>query len=221
MLVGPEQKKFVLHRSILDDRSVHVQFFVHKTSTSMELKHVDPKVFEAYIHWIYTSEIDSRRIPDGNQVPENLKPTWVALVRLWELGEYMEDSELCNKLSDNKLSDMMVEKFEPNPNMVGGQPAAQQSQGFFAAVEYVTECEQSIRRLRDLFADLCFTGFKTGHTYYIMMGGLSKETLLSFVRRWAEGKEATRIPDAIKDREDCKVKYHRGQTRYRSRVFRE
>ena len=155
-------------------------------------------------------------MPDGDQIPAKLKPTWVALVQLWELGEYMEDSELCNKLSD-----MLVEKFEPNPNMVGGQPAAQQSQGFFAAVEYVTDCDQRISRLRDLFADLCFTGFKTGHTYYIMMGGLSKETLLGFVRRWAEGKEATRIPDAIKDREDCKVKYHRGQTGYRSPVFRE
>lgn len=68
-------------------------------------------------------------MPVDEDVPSGLKPTWLALMKLYELGDTMEDIELCNKLTD-----MMIDKFEVHPGMATRIPKAETFQDFYSAL---------------------------------------------------------------------------------------
>ena len=107
--MGPDQVKFTVHKFAIFSKSNFFQVACDGECTEakekiVELSDTDPRLFEAYAHWIYFSEVDMLTV----------SKTWAtdgykAVMRLWIFADMMMDCKLCNRIID-----LIFEKFDPN-----------------------------------------------------------------------------------------------------------
>ena len=74
----------------------------HETNRSIELLTVDAAVFEAYLHWVYSSNIDEvflNRIDFRSSIGHD----HMGIAKLWLLGAFLEDQHFSNELMDRTL----------------------------------------------------------------------------------------------------------------------
>ena len=68
---------------------------------TIRLADTESGVFEAYVHWAYTSEVNLSFVEEGLVSLRDLSVTkWRGLTRLWVLADSILDHELCNRLAD-------------------------------------------------------------------------------------------------------------------------
>ena len=153
MVVGEEEWEFILHQYFLNKTPgsvIYSDSAKHIGNETYVLKKTDPTIFQAYVHWIYTSEIDIRLLPDTEEIEEKVKPTWPGLAKLWVLTDDLGDITLCNSLMD-----MMVDKF--NPHSQNWNKASQEDpDGLVHAYGHVFSESGTLydSKIQDLFCDM-------------------------------------------------------------------
>lgn len=75
----------------------------------MRLSTADIDSFQAFIHWIYTKEIDLPTVCEGKQYAY---PTWLSFGRFWALAHYLDSTRL-----RDAVIDAMISKVEKNPGL--------------------------------------------------------------------------------------------------------
>lgn len=71
----------------------------------IRLKDHDPDLFQAFVHWVYTKEIDLLHLvrPDGTKC---LFPPWLSMGKLWALAHYLDHTPLRDATIDAMLYKM-------------------------------------------------------------------------------------------------------------------
>ena len=98
-----ESKAFTVHK---DSLCANSSFFASATSgywiesaeKLVRLPSVEPRVFDAYVHWTYTSKIDLSGTCQQHKAC-NHKPSYLPLAKLWVLGDMLLDHKLCNRVT--------------------------------------------------------------------------------------------------------------------------
>lgn len=81
---------------------------VEATEKTITLPETEPEVFEAYLHWVYTKEIELGAI-EASWKP-NKPPTFISIAKLWLFAEAMLDFDLCNELVDIVIRKSRIQK---------------------------------------------------------------------------------------------------------------
>jgi hypothetical protein len=69
---------------------------------TVTLAHAKKGVFEAYLHWVYSSTVEMSVVDES---PECISaPSFLALAELWIFADMMLDRDLCNKIIDMTLA---------------------------------------------------------------------------------------------------------------------
>lgn len=119
MLVGPDKKPFTVHKDIICSKS---PFFQHATSRNwtagktgiIQLSETEPEIFHTYLHWVYTSKVDTKMMPDPPRcAPE--KDSYEDLAKLWIFGDVMLDHELCNEVMSLVLHEYENRIYHDHP----------------------------------------------------------------------------------------------------------
>jgi hypothetical protein len=103
VLVGPEEMRFTVHKTLICSKS---SFFENACSgnwasaqtNTVALSDTKPDVFEAYMHWVYTSNVNMDFIQDPRGTESY--PSFRALAQLWIFADMVLDFELCNEVID-------------------------------------------------------------------------------------------------------------------------
>ena len=102
MVVGHSKVSFLVHKAPLRSRSSFFESasrgeWIEAKSKTISLSDTDPEIFETFVHWAYTSEVDLSLLqPPGEQIVA----TYLQLTKLWIFADKHLDFELCNRVID-------------------------------------------------------------------------------------------------------------------------
>ncbi|KAK4495380.1 hypothetical protein PRZ48_013711 [Zasmidium cellare] len=137
VLVGPEEEKFIVHKSTACDNSPFFeaacsQHWVEGQEKVVRLPDTTPKLFAAFLHWAYSRELKLDDEPDGRG---GNYPRTFDLGSLWGLANYLQTPALRNKVIDR-----LLQKFD-------AMPLSPVPRAALAHIWEVSPPESTIRRL--------------------------------------------------------------------------
>lgn len=110
VLVGATEKRFIIHADLLAAKSPFFEAAMHKgwpegQSKTVRLPEQDEEVFTAYFRWVYAEVIDLSQITETLDVQADPQrgPSYLSHARVWVLGNYLQDFQLCNRLTDELI----------------------------------------------------------------------------------------------------------------------
>lgn len=129
VLVGPtdSERRFCFHEDVL---CAHSKFFRAALSNGFKeeremivrLLEVDSEVFCTYTQWAYSGQIVSispeRLEHDDEEDDEASDLTGRAYTELYILGEYLEDTQLCNAVLSLMIQSFVDQRVSPSPLMI-------------------------------------------------------------------------------------------------------
>jgi hypothetical protein len=126
VLVGTSESPFTVHESVISAKSPFFRAALQNEWTEAEDKKVrlpdaTPEVFESYLHWVYTNEVDLSSIPNIRvQKPHRPKnePTFFRCAQLWIFADCMIDYDLCNRLTDLTLTRVTTYKVYTTKDVI-------------------------------------------------------------------------------------------------------
>lgn len=154
---GGEKHDFILHSTVVDTKCPDLlEECMYRGDTDDRLKDkfgVDVATFQIFVHWLYTSELDIDLLLEAKDDKGKKKLIWPAMVDLWLYAAEIHAYELCDKLTD-----LMLEKFDPIHNFRGFSDP----DGLIAAFNTIFGggCDHDVdpeSMIYKLFTDLFFT----------------------------------------------------------------
>lgn len=153
--MGPQKTKYTLHDAFVNQKSAYFRAQGRKGQREIVLEEVEADVFDAYVHWVFLSEVECDNMLDqvaheeNQTVPPWTKnlPRWLCVVKLLILADYLQDDKLCNDLIsgivafvDSKLNGLENHQCEFDD--------------FISAIEYAFRHLAAPSLLRNLLADI-------------------------------------------------------------------
>lgn len=172
----------------------------------VQLSQFEPDVFHSYLHWAYTSEIDTRTMQNEANASPDETPMLLSLTKLWPLADYLQDTELCNRLTD-----MLIDGV--HQRTVKSLRVPWNSADFVAAVDHAFEKTPDRSELRTLFTDILIVGI-TGQQRAAQahleraLPSLSRMVLLEYSRQRILGQTDLDVRKKKSLRYLRKAKYH-------------
>lgn len=197
----------MVHHSIVDAKSPWLwKAFVDTGDGTGDVRtsETDAATFQAYVHWMYTSEIDENLLPGDENTPKKRKPTWPALVELWDFASLVEDNLLCNKLID-----IMLDKFDSRPGIWFAKNR-KDADGLWDTFNIVFDSQfggiHFDVKIQQLFCDMLWTGV---HAEWQRFDPdlMTRNAWFHLVLR-SMTYETNTIADSKDEREGQKVEYH-------------
>jgi hypothetical protein len=156
------------------------------------LPDTEPEVFEAYLHWVYTKdvELDSISLPWAPLNPPKV-PSYLSIAKIFVFADMMLDHDLCNRLSN-----LAVKKFNGGGNFSRSR-----------IVRFVWDNTAPTSKLRilylDIFSSRCHaaTWFEQEKLEYPI--DFNDELSSRFLR----GKSRIKIATNISEKDIC-TRYH-------------
>ncbi|KAF2163134.1 hypothetical protein M409DRAFT_26579 [Zasmidium cellare ATCC 36951] len=113
VLVGPEEDKFIVHKSTACDNSPFFkaacsQHWVEGQDKVVRLPDTTAKLFETFLHWAYTKDLKMEGVDDSTTADQ---PRTYDLGSVWGLANYLQTPALRNKVIDR-----LLQKFDAMPH---------------------------------------------------------------------------------------------------------
>ena len=205
--MGSEATEFTVPYALIFSKAKWLNDMHADGEKTIELRQFESDVFDAYLHWVYASEIETKAMANESEACPYETPMLLSLTKLWILADHLEDAQLCNKLTD-MLSDGMYQRTVPS------SPIPWNTNDIVAAVDYAFERNGGCSKLRILFEDTLLVGLntKTGKASNFFHGALrqlSKDVLAEFSGRWFSGQGVPDMGKVKTLRGLQKAKYHK------------
>ncbi|KAK3707234.1 hypothetical protein LTR37_012234 [Vermiconidia calcicola] len=195
VLAGQQKTAYTVHKTVFCTRSPFFQTATNGNSwleakkQTVSLPETPEEIFEAYIHWAYTSEIDLSAL--GKATAAYKHPDWVIITRLWILADMLIDEQLCNSLTD-----LMLIKFEEDY----GRP----SPATLCAIWEHTSAESQLRKLCvDIMSCCSWT------TIEAQAAKMPHEIFVEFTRRYFEHEQHIKGRRGLLRHAKCRYHIHR------------
>lgn len=106
--MGPSKTAFIVHTLSICKKAPFFEKATSPSSTWTEAKEktvtlsdTEPEVFEAYLHWVYTAEVELKSITTNTKTQN--PPSHYSVAKLWLFADMMLDHNLCNRIADTAV----------------------------------------------------------------------------------------------------------------------
>ncbi|KAK4609454.1 hypothetical protein CLAFUR4_14529, partial [Fulvia fulva] len=117
---GEAERTFTMHKDKICARSPFLQAACltrHRMGLDnfIFLEEQEPELFELYVNWVYTGQVDASILSQPQAQPDNndKRPTYLQLGKVWALGYYLQDTKL-----RNKIVDMVITMVNKTPGII-------------------------------------------------------------------------------------------------------
>ena len=149
---------------------------------TVTLRDTKPEVFETYLHWVYSNEVDIGLLPEP-PVPQDTyaEVIYHKLAELWVFGDMMLDLKVCNRIIDMTL-ELWPESHE---------------RASISTIQYIYANTGSGSKLRTIHRDFIFTN--SGEDFLRENDNeLPRDLLLELAMAYLDGEP---------DKETCIIDY--------------
>ena len=162
---------------------------------SIDLLNVEPEIFEVYLHWVYTDDIDMDLVCKPAGI-DTASTHHIKVVKLWLLGKLIEDHKFCDKAID------MILALPSNILSLTGLLYGKR------VVECVWQNTDETSKLRMLFVDIYHTLALEKGVSPEQLSFWPVEIISAFAHGWVKQKTPFVIPKLAEERRNIRCRYH-------------
>ena len=166
-----------------------------ESSHSIEFPNVDPEIFEVYLHWVYTNDIDMH-LMSKPPVLAATSTRHMRVIKLWLLGKLTGDHKFCDKATD------MILAFPLDILQLMGKCYEE------VVVKRVWQNTDDTSKLRMLYVDIYHTLALEKGVSPEQLSFWPVEIVSAFAHGWVKQKTPFVIPKLAEERRNIRCRYH-------------